>query len=63
MDKFIVHQLSNLSDKDSEDFKEILKIKVEEVLEQLNPAQEYGTTQKKKGKVTDRYYCSNEKYV
>ena len=36
LDEFIVQQLSNLSDEDSEHFKEILEIKVEEVLEQSN---------------------------
>ena len=38
LDEFIVQQLSDLPDEDSEYFKEILKIKVAEVLEQSNSA-------------------------
>lgn len=51
LDEFIVQQLSNLSDEDSEHFKEILGIKVEEVLEQSNSAQEYTLLKRKKDKL------------
>lgn len=51
LDEFIVQQLSNLSDEDSEHFKEILEIKVEEVLEQSNSEQEYTLLKRKKEKI------------
>ena len=51
LDGFIVQQLSNLSDEDSEHFKEILEIKVEEVLEQSNSEQEYALLKRKKEKI------------
>jgi len=51
LDEFIVQQLSNLSDEDSEHFKEILEIKVAEVLEQSNSVQEYALLKRKKGKL------------
>ena len=51
LDEFIVQQLSNLSDEDSEHFKEILEIKVEEVLEQSNSEQEYALLKRKKEKL------------
>lgn len=51
LDEFIVQQLSNLSDKESEHFRGILEIKVEEVLEQSNSAQEYTLLKKKKEKL------------
>lgn len=51
LDEFIVRQLSNLSDEDSEHFKKILEIKVEEVLEQSNFAQEYVLLKRKNEKL------------
>lgn len=51
LDEFIVQQLSDLSDEDSEHFRGILEIKVEEVLEQSNSAQEYTLLKKKKEKL------------
>lgn len=51
LDEFIVQQLSSLSDEDSEHFKEILEIKVEEVLEQSNSTQEYTLLKRKKEKL------------
>lgn len=51
LDEFIVQQLSNMSDEDSEHFKEILKIKIEEVLEQSSTTQEYTLLKKKREKL------------
>lgn len=41
LDEFIVQQLSEMSDEDSERFKEILEIKIEKVMEQSSTTQEY----------------------
>lgn len=54
MDEFIVRQLSDMSDGDSERFKEILEIKIEEVLEQSSTTQEY--TLLKKKTIVERIY-------
>ncbi len=51
MDEFIVQQLSDMSDEDSERFKEILEIKIEEVLEQSSTTQEYALLKKKREKL------------
>lgn len=51
LDEFIVQQLSDMSDEDSERFKEILEIKIEEVLEQPSTIQEYALLKKKREKL------------
>ena len=51
MDEFVVQQLSDLSDENSERFKEILEIKIEEVLEKSHTAQEYTILKRKKEKL------------
>lgn len=51
LDEFIVQQLSDMSDEDSERFKEILEIKIEEVLEQSSTTQEYALLKKKREKL------------
>lgn len=51
LDEFIVQQLSDMSDEDSERFKEILEIKTEEVLEQSSTTQEYALLKKKREKL------------
>lgn len=51
LDEFIVQQLSDLSDEDSERFKEILEIKIEEVLEKSHTAQEYTILKRKTEKL------------
>ena len=47
LDEFVVQQLSDLSDKDSERFKDILEIKIEDVLEKSQSVQEYTFIKKK----------------
>lgn len=51
LDEFVVQQLSDLSDENSERFKEILEIKIEEVLEKSHTAQEYTILKRKKEKL------------
>lgn len=51
LDEFIVQQLSDMSDEDSERFKEILEIKIEEVLDQSSTTQEYTLLKKKREKL------------
>lgn len=51
LDEFIVQQLSDMSDEDSERFKEILEIKIEEVLEQSSTTQEYALLKRKREKL------------
>lgn len=51
LDEFIVQQLSDMSDEDSERFKEILEIKIEEVLEHSSTTQEYALLKKKQEKL------------
>ncbi len=51
LDEFIVQRLSDMSDEDSEHFKEILEIKIEEVLEQSSTTQEYTLLKKKREKL------------
>ena len=51
LDEFIVQQLSDMSDEDSERFKEILEIKIEEVMEQSSTTQEYALLKKKREKL------------
>lgn len=41
LDEFVVQQLSDLSDENSERFKDILEIKIEEVLEKSQTVQEH----------------------
>ena len=41
LDEFVVQQLSELSDENSERFRRILEIKIEEVLEQSQTVQEH----------------------
>lgn len=48
LDEFVVQQLSDLSDENSERFKEILEIKIEEVLQKSHTAQEYTILKRKK---------------
>ena len=45
-DEFVVQQLSDLSDENSERFKCILEIKIEEVLEQSQTVQEHNLIKK-----------------
>ena len=51
LDEFIVQQLSDMPDEDSERFKEILEIKIEKVLEQSSTTQEYALLKKKREKL------------
>lgn len=51
LDEFIVQQLSDLSDENSERFKEILEIKIEEVLENSHTVQECTILKRKKEKL------------
>ena len=51
LDEFIVQQLSDMSDEDSEHFKKILEIKIEDVLEQSNTTQEYALLKRKREKL------------
>ena len=51
LDEFIVQQLSGMSDEDSGRFKEILEIKIEEVLEQSGTTQEYIMLKRKREKL------------
>lgn len=51
LDEFIVQQLSDMSDEDSDRFKEILEIKIEEVLEQSSTTQEYALLKRKREKL------------
>lgn len=51
LDEFIVQQLSDMSDENSEYFKEILEIKIEEILEQSSTSQEYATLKRKREKL------------
>lgn len=47
LDEFVVQQLSELSDENSERFRRILEIKIEEVLEQSQTVQEHNIIKKK----------------
>ena len=47
LDEFVVQQLSELSDENSERFRRILEIKIEEVLEQSQTVQEHNLIKKK----------------
>ena len=51
LDEFVVQQLSDLSDENSERFKSILEIKIEEVLEQSQTVQEHNLIKKKRDKL------------
>ncbi len=51
LDEFVVQQLSELSDENSEHFKDILEIKIEEVLEQSQTVQEHNLIKKKRDKL------------
>ena len=51
LDEFVVQQLSELSDENSERFRSILKIKIEEVLEQSQTVQEHNLIKKKRDKL------------
>lgn len=51
LDEFVVRQLSDLSDENSERFKYILEIKIEEVLEKSQTAQEHNLLKKKRDKL------------
>ena len=51
LDEFVVQQLSNLSDENSDRFKSILEIKIEEVLEQSQTVQEHNLIKKKRDKL------------
>ena len=51
LDEFVVQQLSDLSDENSERFKDILEIKIEEVLEQSQTVQEHNLIKKKRDKL------------
>lgn len=51
LDEFVVQQLSELSDENSERFRRILKIKIEEVLEQSQTVQEHNIIKKKRDKL------------
>ena len=51
LDKFVVQQLSELSDENSERFRRILEIKIEEVLEQSQTVQEHNLIKKKRDKL------------
>ena len=51
LDEFVVQQLSDLSDENSERFRRILEIKIEEVLEQSQTVQEHNLIKKKRDKL------------
>ena len=51
LDEFVVQQLSDLSDENSERFRSILEIKIEEVLEQSQTVQEHNLIKKKRDKL------------
>ena len=51
LDEFVVQQLSDLSDENSERFKDILEIKIEEVLEKSQTVQEHTFVKKKRDKL------------
>ena len=51
LDEFVVQQLSELSDENSERFRSILEIKIEEVLEQSRTVQEHNIIKKKRDKL------------
>lgn len=51
LDEFVVQQLSDLSDENSERFKDILEIKIEEVLEKSQTVQEHTFIKKKRDKL------------
>ena len=51
LDEFVVQQLSELSDENSERFKDILEIKIEEVLEKSQTVQEHTFIKKKRDKL------------
>ena len=51
LDEFVVQQISDLSEEDSEYFKDILEVKIEEVLAQSSIAQEYTLLKKKREKL------------
>ena len=51
LDEFVVQQLSELSDENSERFRRILEIKIEEVLEQSQTVQEHNLIKKKRDKL------------
>lgn len=51
LDEFVVQQLSELSDENSERFRSILEIKIEEVLEQSQTVQEHNIIKKKRDKL------------
>ena len=51
LDEFVVQQLSELSEENSERFRRILEIKIEEVLEQSQTVQEHNLIKKKRDKL------------
>lgn len=51
LDEFIVQQLSDMSDESSAYFKEILEIKIEEILEQSSTSQKYAILKRKREKL------------
>ena len=51
LDEFVVQQLSELSDENSERFRRILEIKIEEILEQSQTVQEHNIIKKKRDKL------------
>ena len=51
LDEFVVQQLSDLSDENSERFKDILEFKIEEVLEKSQTVQEHTFIKKKRDKL------------
>lgn len=51
LDEFVTQQLSELSDENSERFRSILEIKIEEVLEQSQTVQEHNLIKKKRDKL------------
>ena len=51
LDEFIVQQLSDMSDENSAYFKEILEIKIEEILEQSSTSQKYAILKRKREKL------------
>ena len=51
LDEFVVQQLSELSDENSERFRSILEIKIKEILEQSQTVQEHNLIKKKRDKL------------
>ena len=51
LDEFVVQQLSELSDENSERFRRILEIEIEEILEQSQTVQEHNIIKKKRDKL------------